>query len=153
MAFRKIQFKNVGATRSSQVIGEGEVAVDSVTKQLYIGNGTSTGGVPVLTTTIMSNITTISSALSSSSGSPTALSADFQVYLLSHTDATIRYASVPNGSTTGEIKVVAMTTTGGSNRIISATGISDFALLSAKGTGITLLWSGTAWVLIGTAIP
>ena len=113
MAFRKLQFKNVGA---------------------------------------MSNITIISSELSSSSGSPTVLSTDYQVYLLSHTDATVRYASVPNGSTIGEIKVVAMSTTGLSARIISATGMDDFVLNSANGIAITLLWSGTAWVLIGTGI-
>ena len=47
MAFRKLQFKNVQDTRSSQVIGEGELAIDPVTNQLYLGDGSTSGGVAV----------------------------------------------------------------------------------------------------------
>jgi hypothetical protein len=49
MVFRKLQYKNVNATRSTQVIGEGEVAVDPDTKTLYIGDGSTAGGVELNT--------------------------------------------------------------------------------------------------------
>ena len=47
MAFRKLQYKNVQATRSTQVIGEGEVAIDPDSNGLFIGDGSTPGGVPI----------------------------------------------------------------------------------------------------------
>jgi len=47
MSYRKLQYKNVGATRSTHVIGAGEVAVDPETYQIYIGDGSTAGGIEI----------------------------------------------------------------------------------------------------------
>ena len=47
MAYRKLQFKNVGTSRSTEVIQEGELAVDETSNKLYLGDGSTTGGVAI----------------------------------------------------------------------------------------------------------
>jgi hypothetical protein len=44
MAFRKLHFKNVQGSRSSQTLQAGELAVDESTNQLFIGDQSTAGG-------------------------------------------------------------------------------------------------------------
>ena len=145
MAFRKLQFKNVQDTRSSQVIGEGELAIDPVTNQLYLGDGSTSGGVAVGASRTL-DVETVSTALSSSSGSPTALS-DTECILLTHVDGTIRYASISDATTTGTVRYIKVTGAGGSSRNITGTGLS-VNLQTADVDGVTLMWTGSAWIVL-----
>ena len=59
MSFRKLKYKHVNATRSSEVLKSGEVAVDGTS--LYVGDGVTAGGTQVggssaKITTITTNI-------------------------------------------------------------------------------------------------
>ena len=48
MAFRKLHFKNVQGSRSSQTLQAGELAVDESTNQLFIGDQSTAGGNPLV---------------------------------------------------------------------------------------------------------
>ena len=56
MAFRKLHFKNVQGTRASQTLQAGELAVDESTNQLFIGDGATTGGEAVTSSSSAGNV-------------------------------------------------------------------------------------------------
>ena len=70
MAYRKLQFKSTGSSRATEVIQAGELAIDESTNRLYVGDGSTTGGLAVVATppTLYTKMTVASSEHDASLG-------------------------------------------------------------------------------------
>ena len=126
MAYRKLQFKNVGTSRSTEVIQEGELAVDESSNTLYMGDGSTTGGnvvvanvAPAVVISVNYNAKAGDTVINTSGGS-------LDVVL-------------PTTKSTGDfIKVVAKDT------ILVKDGASTIVDTGAPAQGY-VFWSGSAW--------
>ena len=155
MATRKIVSKHIAHAATSYVGRDGELVVDTDTNTLKITDGSTPGGVTLNTdgssSVDYSSIEVVSTAGSTNSGSPTALTLDKTVTILTHVDGSVRYFSIPDGSTNGTIKIFRLSANSGvssSSRVLSGNidGMTTYGL--GVRTAIQLLWYETKWYLI-----
>ena len=158
MATRKIISKHIAHSSSSYVGRDGELVLDTATNTLKITDGSTPGGVTLNTdgssSVDYSSIEVLTGAGSSNSGSPTVLNADKTVSIINHNDGTIRYYSVANGTSNGQIKIIRYSSiakpASGGNSVRSLIGNFDYNGNYGLGinTSITLLWYETKWYII-----
>jgi len=155
MAFRKLQFKNVQGTRASQTIQAGELALDETTNQLYVGDGSTAGGVAVgpgsktitYTTSVNTSGTNIGDA-------PDALISDngaFERIIVTNSSGVAQRITIPSINAIG--KMVSIEGSGGTQDNITCDAASrqgDYTVETLSGYNVlVMVWTGADWVNIG----
>ena len=148
MSFRKLKYKHVNTTRSSEVLRAGEVAVEGTS--LYVGDGVS-GGTQIGGSSPF-EIHTQSTRGSTDSGNPLELPADKDMYIFHYPHhGNITHFSLPDGTTVGQtVKLcVPYSHNLGSAPRIHFTrhdGSSDIGLTGNGSRNMELVWTGTYWI-------
>ena len=148
MAFRKLKYKHVLATRSNEVLKSGEVAVEN--NSLYFGDGSTTGGNALsVNTNNLPTLTVNQNTLSSNSGSPTSFDPDvYSAVFITHTPNTPRYITIPDGTYNGQTITISQHSSGGHS--INGVGIKQHdtdgnsTTSSNQGKG-RWTWNGDMW--------
>ena len=155
MATRKFKFKHIAESATVHVGDTGELILDTDANTLKVSDGSTAGGVQVKAGVDYSSIEIKSSAGSTNSGSPTALDVTKTVSLINHKDGTVRYYSLADGTSDGQIKIIRYMDSakngGGSSRVISFSnleGESSNTYSLSSSSAVQLLWRIDKWMII-----
>jgi hypothetical protein len=159
MATRKFKFKHIAQSASTHVGDTGELILDTATNTLKVSDGSTPGGVTLNTDgSVGTDIQTITSDGSTSSGSPTALESGKSIYIWNRQSSNTNYFSLPDATTAGtRVILISRRYNGGGNIVVKFKSYDSSGSVDANfthtlntiaaDTNVHLLWDGDAYYI------